>query len=277
MRPIRMAALCFLAHALCAQTPAAWRLVWSDEFDGPAGTAPDPSKWNYDLGGGGWGNNELEVYTNSTANAFLDGDGHLTIRALRDDQGRYTSARLQTGAPHASTHSADGHWQYGRIEVRAQLPHAKGVWPAFWMLGENFGSAGWPACGEIDIMENFGTYRGNGVLNNATAHGPGYSGGKGLTQTYTMPAGQTVSDGYHTYGVEWSPESVEWYVDGIRYHKVTPASLPSGSKWVFDAPFFVLLNLAIGGPRTFIGTPDAEVEFPQQMLVDWVRVYQRGR
>lgn len=259
-----------------AQSPAGWRLAWSDEFDGAAGAAPDASKWNYDLGGGGWGNNELEVYADSTRNAFLDGNGHLVIRVERDSKGNYTSARLQTGAPGAGTHTTDGHWQYGRVEVRAKLPSEKGVWPAFWMLGENFKQAGWPACGEIDIMENFGTYKDNGVKNNGSAHGPGYSGGKSLTSAFSLPKGQTVSDGFHVYGIEWAEDSVAWYVDGTTYFRITPASLPAGAKWVFNQPFFLLLNVAVGGPRTFLGTPDAPVKFPQEMVVDWVRVYQRA-
>ena len=275
LSPALLLIVCLGACLVQAQPASPWRLVWSDEFDGPAGAPPDSSKWNYDLGGGGWGNQEIEIYTNSPANAFLDGQGRLIIRAIRDADGRYTSARLQTGAPRASTHTADGAWLYGRIEVRAKLPSAKGVWPAFWTLGENFASAGWPSCGEIDIMENFGTFRGNRTLNNATLHGPGYSGAKGLTQTQPLPDKHTVDDGFHVYGIEWSPDSIEWNVDGDLYHKLTPASLPASAKWVFNAPQFLLLNLAIGGPRTFLGTPDAETPFPQEMAVDWVRIYQR--
>jgi len=263
-----------------AQTTSGWQLVWSDEFNGAAGTAPDPAKWNFDLGGGGWGNAEAEVYTNSISNAFQDGNGNLVIRALKDDQGRYTSARLQTGSPGASTHTTDGNWQYGRIEARLKLPFGKGVWPAFWMLGENISTSPWPACGEVDIMENFGIYQDkagihdNTSINNGTAHGPGYSGGSGIGHSYTLPFGETVYDDYHVYAIEWSPDSIVWYVDGASYHRVTPASLPAGTKWVFNAPFFLLLNLAVGGPNTFLGTPDSSVTFPQDLLVDYVRVYQ---
>ena len=265
------------AFALSAQNPTGWKLVWSDEFEGTAGTAPDPSKWNFDLGNhNGWGNGELENYTNSTQNAFQDGNGHLVIRAIRDADGKYTSARLQTGSPGASTHTADGHWQYGRIEARMKLPFGQGVWPAFWMLGESFATAGWPACGELDIMENFGTFHDNSNVNNGTAHGPGYSGGKGITRPYTLPAGQRVYDGYHVYSIEWAADSVEWFVDGVSFHRVTPAALPPGSRWVFNAPYFILLNLAVGGPRTPFGTPDPKAPFPpQDLLVDYVRVYQR--
>jgi beta-glucanase (GH16 family) len=271
---VRLAILAALCVAQAAGQNG-WHLVWSDEFEGPAGSKPDPSKWNFDLGGGGWGNGELQVYTDSARNAFLDGDGHLVIRALRDENGNYTSARLQTGAPGASLGTAGGKWQYGRIEVRAKLPSAKGVWPAFWMLGESFRAAGWPACGEIDILENFGTFRGNERLNNGSAHGPGYSGGKSITSTYQLKGEGKVSDGFHVYGVEWRGNSVAWYVDGEIYFTVTPASLPAGSKWVFNAPFFLLLNVAVGAPRTFLGAPDESVKFPQEMLVDWARVYQQ--
>src|SRR6266849_9220318 len=257
-----------------AQTNSGWNLVWSDEFNGPAGSAPDPSKWNYDLGGGGWGNGEAETYTSSPQNVFQDGKGNLVIRAIRDSSGNYTSTRLQTGSPGASTHTADGSWQYGRVIARIKLPFGQGVWPAFWMLGENFGAVGWPNCGEIDIMENFGTFNNNVSVNNGTAHGPGYSGGSGIGKSYTLPVGQKVADDYHVYAIEWSQDSIEWFVDGASYHRVTPASLPAGRQWVFNNPFFILLNLAIGGPTTFLGRPGPNTPFqPQDMLVDYVRVY----
>jgi len=261
---------------IAAQTGSGWRLVWSDEFNGKAGSPPDSSKWNYDLGGGnpaGWGNNELETYTNSPQNAFLDGNGNLVIRAIRDSNGNYTSARLQTGAPGASTHTTDGNWQYGRILARIKLPYLQGTWPAFWMLGESIGTAGWPACGELDIMENFGANKNNAGANSGTAHGPGYSGGKGITKTYTLPYGERVTDDFHVYAIEWSQDLIQWSVDGVVYQRVRPASLPDGTKWVFNAPFFILLNLAIGGNAA--GSPNAAAAFPpQDMVVDYVRVYQ---
>src|SRR5277367_5457685 len=148
----------FGAVSALAQTTNGWQLVWSDEFNSPAGTPPDSTKWNYDLGGGGWGNGELEVYTNSGNNVFQDGAGNLVIRAIRDSSGNYTSARLQTGNPGASTQTADLHWQFGRVEARIKLPFGKAVWPAFWMLGEDIATVSWPQCGEVDIMENFGTF-----------------------------------------------------------------------------------------------------------------------
>jgi uncharacterized protein (TIGR03437 family) len=271
----RIVLVCLSAVAALAQSPAGWKLVWSDEFNQASGTAPDPAKWNYDLGGGGWGNGESEVYTNSPENVFQDGKGNLVIRAIRDNAGNYTSARLQTGSPGASTHTADLSWQYGRIAARMKLPFGRGVWPAFWMLGENIGTAPWPACGEIDIMENFGTFNNSVATNNGTAHGPGYSGGSGIGKTFTLPLGQRFADDYHVFSIEWAPDSIEWFVDGASFHKITPASLPAGRQWVFNAPFFILLNLAIGGPTTFLGTPDRSAPFaPQDMLVDYVRVYQ---
>src|SRR5215471_9356970 len=218
--------LIVIAFPARAQPATGWKLVWSDEFNGKAGSLPDPKNWNYDLGGGGWGNQEAEVYTNSPDNVFQDGKGNLVIRAIRDASGKYSSARLQTGSPGASTHTADGNWQYGRIEARMKLPFGKGVWPAFWMLGENFGSAGWPACGEVDIMENFGTFQNNVSINNGTAHGPGYSGSTALGSHTTLPFGQKVADDYHVYAIEWKQDSIQWFVDNVPYHKITPASLP---------------------------------------------------
>ena len=173
--------------AASAQTTSGWQLVWSDEFNGTVGSPPDPKNWNYDLGGGGWGNGELETYTNSTQNAFQDGNGNLVIRAIRDSSGNYTSARLQTGKSGASTQTTDGNWQYGMVIARIKLPFGHGVWPAFWMLGENIGTVGWPSCGEIDVMENIGrtpdsTY--------GTTHGPGPGSypGTGLSGAFNAGA-----------------------------------------------------------------------------------------
>lgn len=275
MRTVIAIAFAVLLAAASVQAQTAWQLVWSDEFNGPAGAAPDPTKWNYDLGAGGWGNGEAETYTNSPNNVFQDGNGNLIIRAMRDASGQYTSARLQTGAPGAATQTADRSWQYGRIEARIKLPFGQGVWPAFWMLGENINAVGWPTCGEVDIMENFGTFHNNASINNGTAHGPGYSGGNGIGESIPLPFGETVYDDYHVYALEWSHDSMQWFVDGALFHTVTPASIPAGDQWVFNAPFFILLNLAIGGPSTFLGTPDPNAPFPNQdLVVDYVRVYQ---
>ncbi|HUE00580.1 MAG TPA: family 16 glycosylhydrolase [Bryobacteraceae bacterium] len=265
------------AQAQSASAQTAWKLVWSDEFNGTAGSPPNPANWNYDLGGGGWGNGEAETYTNSSNNVFQDGNGNLVIQAIRDASGNFTSARLQTGAPGASTSTTDLSWQYGLIEARIKLPYGQGVWPAFWMLGEDIDTDPWPGCGELDIMENFGTNSSDASINNGTAHGPGYSAANGITAGITLPFGETVYDDYHVYALLWSQNSIQFFVDGVSYNTVTPASIPSGDQWVFNTPFFILLNLAIGGPGTFlgVGTPDPSAPFPNQdLVVDWVRVYQ---
>jgi uncharacterized protein (TIGR03437 family) len=275
MRTVIAITCAALFAATAAQAQIAWQLVWSDEFNGAAGTLPNPQNWNYDLGGGGWGNNELENYTNSPNNVFQDGQGNLIIQAIRDASGNFTSARLQTGAPGASTSTTDLSWQYGLIEARIKLPFGQGVWPAFWMLGEDINTVSWPQCGELDIMENFGTFNNNATVNNGTVHGPGYSGGNGITEAITLPFGETVYDDYHVYALEWSENSIQFFVDGALYSTVTPASIPSGDQWVYNAPFFILLNLAIGSSSTFLGTPDPSAPFPNQdLVVDYVRVYQ---
>jgi beta-glucosidase len=283
MGSTRLSLLFLLAGAIAAaQTTSGWQLVWSDDFNGAAGTAPSSANWNYDIGNnGGWGNGEIESYTTSTNNVFQDGNGNLVIRVTYDPQNGYLSGRLQTGAPGASTHGADGNWQYGRIEARIKLPFGKGVWPAFWMLGENFNDVGWPKCGEVDIMENFGTFNNNATLNNGTIHGydsnsppPHDYPPSGIGTSVQLPFGETVYDDYHLYAIEWSPNTINFFVDGNMYQSLTPSNLNATSQWEFNASFFILLNVAIGGPSTFLGTPDSSVTFPQSMLVDYVRVYQ---
>src|SRR5580704_1737533 len=184
MRTVIAILFAALLAASCASAQSTWQLVWSDEFNGPAGSLPNPQNWNYDLGGGGWGNGEAETYTNSSTNVFQDGNGNLVIRAIKDAQGNYTSARLQTGAPGASTNTTDLSWQYGLIEARIKLPFGTGVWPAFWLLGENINQVGWPTCGEVDIMENFGTFNNNATINNGTPHGPGFQNVASLSVPY---------------------------------------------------------------------------------------------
>jgi uncharacterized protein (TIGR03437 family) len=266
---------CIWQQAVVSAGVTGWQLVWSDEFNEPAGTLPSPQNWNYDLGGGGWDNGELETYTNSTNNVFQDGNGNLVIQAIRDSSGNFTSARLQTGNPKASTRTTDLYWQYGLIEARIKIPFGLGVWPAFWMEGENLVFSGWPGSGELDIMENYGTFNSNASINNGEAQGPGYSGVSGIAATHTLPFGETVYDDYHLYSLQWSENSLQWFVDGVPYQQVTPSNLPANDQWVFNNPFFILLSLAIGGPTTFLGTPDSDQPFPNQdMLVDYVRVYQ---
>jgi beta-glucanase (GH16 family) len=243
-------------------------LVWSDEFSGAAGSGPDGGKWVRDTGGSGYGNNELEFYTSGTGNAALDGSGHLVITARQENPAgyacwyggcQYTSARLNTSGRFSV--------RYGRVEARIKLPRGQGMWPAFWALGDNFGSVGWPACGEIDIMENVGREPGR---NHGSLHGPGYSGGNPLTGTYSLPGGQAFADGFHVFAVDWSPNLVRFFVDGALYESRTPADT-NGAPWAFNHSFFLVLDLAVGG--SFPGSPDAGTAFPQQMVVDYVRVY----
>ncbi|MDX6351409.1 MAG: hypothetical protein QOF84_6199 [Streptomyces sp.] len=241
--------------------------TWSDEFDGAAGSKPDASKWTLETGGSGNGNNELEYYTNSTDNASLDGNGHLVITARQAGSSsglscwygacKYTSARLNTAQSFTQA--------YGRFEARIKIPRGKGMWPAFWMLGNDIGSVGWPNNGEIDVMENVGSEPGTV---HGTIHGPGYSGSGGLGAGYTLPGGAAFADDFHTFAVEWSPTAITWSVDGTAYETRTPADAGS-NKWVFDHPFFVILNLAVGGG--WPGDPDASTSFPQTMTVDYVR------
>ncbi len=249
-------------------TPPGWTLTWSDEFDLPDGSAVDPAKWSYDTGGGGWGNNELEYYTSGTANAVIRG-GALVITATQAGASQYscwygpcqyTSARLNTAGKFTQ--------QYGRFEARIQIPEGQGVWPAFWMLGANIGSVGWPSCGEIDVMENIGRTPDTSY---GTTHGPGPGNypGAGLSGAYS--AGAPLGGGFHVYATEWSSSSVSFYVDENLYWTVTPSMLPAGATWVFDQPFFLLLNFAVGG--NWPGNPDGTSSFPQQMVVDYVRAY----
>ncbi|KTR04220.1 glycoside hydrolase family 16 protein [Curtobacterium luteum] len=243
-----------------AATTGTTTLLAADEFDGAAGSAPNPSIWRYDLGAGGWGNGELETYTDSRRNSQLDGTGNLVITARREADGTYTSARLKS----EGTYTA----QYGRVEARIRIPRGQGIWPAFWMLGADIGQVGWPACGEIDVMENVGY---EPTLVHGTVHGPGYSGANGISSTYRNPSGAAFADDFHVFGVDWRPDSITWTVDGTAYRTVTRADVGS-NPWVFDGPFFVILNVAVGGG--WPGSPDATTRFPQQMLVDWVRVSQ---
>ena len=246
-------------------------LIWHDEFDGAAGSGVDPAKWNHDTGGQGWGNQERERYTSGTANAALDGNGNLVITAAAEpptttDQCwygtcRYTSARLKSQSRFAQA--------YGRFEARIRIPRGQGLWPAFWMLGSDIGTVDWPQCGEIDVMENIGK---EPAIVHGTMHGPGYSGGNGIGRADTLASG-AFADSFHVYAVEWQPDTVRWYVDGALYHQVTPANLPPGTHWVFNHPFFLLLNVAVGGG--WPGDPDSTTTFPQQMTIDYVRVYRR--
>ena len=225
-----------------------WRLVWSDEFNGPANSVPSTADWNFVRGWGPKGNHEIQFYCRPTdndgpcdsahPNATLDGQGHLLIEPRHPDQ-LWSSARLNTKGKHAIL--------YGRIEARLRMEPGAGFWPAFWLLGDDIDKVGWPACGEQDILEWVQKY--GPSTTSSTIHGPGYSGAKGIGQTFTFPdAGRIDDDQFHTYGVTWSPNRIEFYRDDPSkpYFVVTPASLPPATRWVYDHPFFVILNFAIG-------------------------------
>jgi len=244
-----------------------WVLAWHDEFDGPNGASPDPAKWVMESGGNGWGNDELEYYTPRPENVRLE-NGNMVIEAVKEEfkgadgvKRRFTSGRLKTQGLFSQT--------YGRFEARIQIPFGRGVWPAFWLLGEDYQSVGWPECGEIDIMENLNVEKSR---IHGSIHGPGYSARKSLTSGFTLPQGP-FSDGFHVFAVDWEPQSIRFFVDDELYATRTPADLPAGSKWVFDHPFFIILNLAVGGNSP--ASPDSAMPFPQRMLVDYVRVYSR--
>ncbi|MFE4454907.1 lectin [Streptomyces sp. NPDC056796] len=252
------------AHTTAASAAAA--VTFSDEFDGAAGSAVDGGKWQIETGDN-VNNHERQYYTAGNRNAVLDGQGHLVITARKENPGNYqcwygrceyTSARLNTAGRFTTT--------YGRVEARMKIPRGQGIWPAFWMLGNDIGQVGWPASGEIDIMENVG-FEPSTV--HGTLHGPGYSGSGGIGAGYTLPGGQAFADAFHTFAVDWSPNAITWSVDGTVYQRRTPADL-GGKQWVFDKPFFVILNLAVGG--YWPGDPDGSTVLPQQLLVDYVRV-----
>jgi len=246
-----------------------WKLVWSDEFNGPNGSTPDRSKWVFDIGGEGWGNQELEFYTESPSNAFIR-DGNLVIQAIAEKHTGggitrdYTSARLKTIGKFSQT--------YGRFEARIKIPYGQGVWPAFWMLGDDIEKVGWPACGEIDIMENIGK---EPAIVHGSIHGPGYVGDTGIEAPYNLPGKQRFADDFHVFAVEWDADSISFFVDQDRYVRRTRADLKPGWKWVFDKPYFLILNLAIGGD--WPGSPDSTTVFPLAMLVDYVRVYEHAK
>ena len=235
-------------------------LVWSDEFDGPAGQSPGSTRWTFDVGTD-WGNAQLEYDTARPVNVSLDGQGHLAITALEEDYlgCDYTSGRINTRNRFARTR--------GRFEARIKLPVGQGIWPAFWLLGANIGSVGWPSCGEIDIMEYRGQYP---SVATGALHGPGYSGGNSLGGQYTL-ASASFNDDYHVFAIDWDSSSIDWSVDDQVYMTLGPSDLPPGTSWVFNSDFFIILNVAVGG--NYVGAPDATTVFPQTMLVDYVRVY----
>jgi beta-glucanase (GH16 family) len=254
-------------------------LVWSDEFNNTTGAPaqPDPTVWTYDTGNSGFGNNELEDYcawgssaspcSTTSPSEFVGTDGYLHIVAQQPSPGVYTSARLKTQGLFS--------FQYGRFEVRAQVPEAQGFWPAAWQLGNNIATVNWPACGEMDVLERVNAAGTPLDWNAGSIHGTGFTGGTGLGATYNFPSGQTAGGEFHTYGMIWSKGSVSYYIDGTTYATFTPSSISGfpGAVWPFDGgqSNFILLNLAIGGD--YPGPPDSTTPFPSEMLVDYVRVY----
>lgn len=279
-RVIHLSMLMLLVPTLCGvaigQTHSSskrgspkWELTWSDEFNGPDGSSPDPSKWVFETGGHGWGNQELEYYTSRKENAHIQ-SGNLVITAVKEEytgeegtSRSYTSARLKTQGRFDQ--------KYGRFEARIRIPRGKGLWPSFWMLGSDIETVKWPNSGEIDVFENVGFEPGK---IHGSLHGPRYSGDSPLTGAYSLPDGRAFADAFHVFAVEWEPHAIRFYVDGQLYETQTPDSINSSKKWVFDHSFYLLLNLAVGGlwPKS----PDATTSFPAMMYVDYVRVYSRG-
>jgi len=243
--------------------------VWSDEFSGPAGAGINTAYWRHDTGDGcaqgncGWGNNEKEYYSSSTENIALTGDGQLAIVARVAPAGltcyygpcRYTSAKITTRDKVSVSP--------GRVEARIKLSAGQGLWPAFWMLGDDIGRVGWPACGELDILENRGSQP---SVTSSAVHGPGYSG----NTPFAHPQATTATD-FHLYAVEWDSQSIRFFVDDVLHYVVSRAAVQQRGNWVFDQAFYVLLNQAVGGH--FDGDPQSDSILPATMLVDYVRVF----
>ncbi|MEL6973989.1 MAG: glycoside hydrolase family 16 protein [Bacteroidota bacterium] len=260
-----LAVLAIWAFAGCetddTQTVATFtNLVLDENFDTDG--APNDALWNFDIGTGidGWGNQELQYYTDRTENVTVQ-NGVLLITAQQEafEGSQYTSARLLTKDKFEQ--------EYGRFEARMRLPYGQGIWPAFWMLGADIDDNPWPGAGEIDIME----YRGQEpTVLIGSVHGPGYSGGEAVSKEYNLE-NDRFDTGFHVFGIEWGPNYINYYVDDVLYNQITPEDVPG--QWVFNKPFFILVNLAVGG--TFVGPPNAQTEFPQTLIVDYVRVYTR--
>jgi beta-glucanase (GH16 family) len=228
-------------------------LLWSDEFDGLANTPVDSTKWNHETGAGGWGNNELETYTSDSTNSSYDGNSNLKIAVYKNSSGSYSSARLNS--KFSTT--------YGHIEARISLPSGQGYWPAFWMLGTNINSVGWPACGEVDILEAINTCN----TCYQTIHGADTSGNHWQLDTPSTP----IAPGFHTYTLDWTTTALIFSVDGVTRSATLKSNLKSGQVWSYDKPFYILLNVAVGGD--WPGNPSSSTSFPQSMLVDYVRWY----
>ena len=234
------------------KAPKGMRLVWHDEFVGAAGLAPEATRWKIETGTPGTG--EIEV--NTPKNLALDGKGHLVITARKHTAG-YTSGRVTTEGRFETT--------YGRITARIKTPDGRGLMPAFWMLGTDFRQHPWPASGEIDIMERRGDLKDRTY---ATVQGPGYSG-VGISRQYSLGPGGNFAAAFHVFTVDWTPSKITFTVDQHLIQTVKRSTVPG--RWVFDHPFFIVLDLAVGNP--FSGAPDATTVFPAKMTVDYVRAY----
>ena len=238
-----------------------WQLVWSDEFDGSAGELPDPGNWVFDVGTG-WGNEQLEYDTDRAENVSTDGDGNLAIIARRESfaGSAFTSGRITTKGLFDQA--------YGRFEARIKMPYGPGIWPAFWLLGSDIDQVSWPQCGEIDVMELRGQ---EPHIIHGSVHGPGYSGGGAITKSFGLTNDRFDKD-FHLFAIEWGENYIDYFVDGEPYFRITPDDVPG--EWVYDHPFHIILNVAVGG--NYVGFPTSETNFPQTMLVDYVRVYREA-
>ena len=276
-----------------ATAPPGWTLIWSDEFDGPNGADVDPTKWVHDVGdgsnvssgtwqpGNGWGNDELQYYTDGTANTQQQ-DGNLVITAMTAGASAYkcwygtcqwTSGRIKTYVGPPAVKSVFTH-TYGRFEMRAQIPAGVGLWPAFWMMGTKLFTSSWPACGELDIMEVVG--EGAGTVY-GTSHSTA-SGDDGVPHQTTLPGGAALSSAFHVYAMEWTAASITWSLDGTVYGTEPAPASPTTANWPFsdpNDPFFLILNLALsnGDKSSWGAPPNAQTANPAHMLVDYVRVY----
>ena len=236
-----------------------FELTWSDEFEGEANELPNPQNWTFDLGAGGFGNEELQTYTKDTSNVALDGEGNLVITA-RSNGNSFTSARIKTQGLFSQA--------FGRFEARMKTPFGPGIWPAFWMLGSNIEEVGWPQTGEIDLMEMRGQ---EPNIVHGSVHGPGFSAGNAITKAFGLENDRFDAE-FHIYAIEWFPDRIDFFVDDFLYQRITKNQVENEleEEWVFDKPFFILLNVAVGG--TFVGFPTDDTPFPQTMIIDYVRV-----
>lgn len=249
-------------HPIQTLPEKSWVLVWSDDFEGKAGMSPDSTKWTYDIGNSGWGNSELQCYTKRPSNVQMSGDGNLIITAIKESYSgsSYTSARIKTKGLFSQT--------YGRFEARIKTPTGPGIWPAFWLLGDNIDQVNWPMCGEIDIMEQRGQQP---SITHGSIHGPGNFGANAITKGYGLTTGRFDTD-FHLYAVEWGEDYIDFFIDTYLYQRIKPENL--SGKWVFNSPFFMILNVAVGG--NYVGYPTSGTPFPQSMYIDYVKVYKHS-